>query len=296
MLKNDFSISVKTSKNNHEKINITSFGDKDNHTKCLICVHGLKGFKDWGFFPTIGNYFAEKGYYVITFNFSHNGIGEINDSFTELERFAENTHSLELEELNCVIDYYVKSQKSLAGKSIFLLGHSRGGGVAILSGYSNQNVDKIVSWAGVANFDRYSTRAKKEWNEKGYMEIINSRTNQIMRMNNTLLKDIIENGHEKLNIVNAVKYLNKPLLLVYAQNDLAVKPKEGRLLFDNSNKVISFFYEIENTGHTFDVEHPNKKNSEVLEKIIKFTFEFLENSSEKEESFHKEKSITLGRQ
>ena len=41
---------------------------------CLILVHGFKGFKDWGFFPFTAEHFAKCGYFVITFNFSHNGI------------------------------------------------------------------------------------------------------------------------------------------------------------------------------------------------------------------------------
>ena len=79
------------------KIRVTVYGLENlNSAPCLIFVHGFKGFKDWGFGPYIGDYFAEKGFFVITFNFSHNGIGEGKTEFGELEKFAQNTFSLEV--------------------------------------------------------------------------------------------------------------------------------------------------------------------------------------------------------
>jgi len=69
----------------------------------VIFVHGFKGFKDWGPFPTVCARLAERGFVSIAFNFSHNGIGEDLMNFTELDRFAENTVSRELDELTDVI-------------------------------------------------------------------------------------------------------------------------------------------------------------------------------------------------
>lgn len=41
----------------------------------LVICHGYKGFKDWGMFPYIAKELSEH-LDVVTFNFSHNGIGE----------------------------------------------------------------------------------------------------------------------------------------------------------------------------------------------------------------------------
>ena len=97
----DFVLNTK----NSEIIRITSYGYENLETApCLIFVHGFKGFKDWGFWPYSGNYFAGKGFFVLSFNFSHNGIGKNLTEFTEHDKFADNTFSLELEELNEIID------------------------------------------------------------------------------------------------------------------------------------------------------------------------------------------------
>lgn len=39
----------------------------------IIFSHGFKGFKDWGHFPIVAQWFAEKGLAFVRFNFSHNG-------------------------------------------------------------------------------------------------------------------------------------------------------------------------------------------------------------------------------
>ena len=57
-------------------LNLTLYGaDSFGDHPCLIYLHGFKGFKDWGFVPHAGHFFARNGFSFLTFNFSHNGIG-----------------------------------------------------------------------------------------------------------------------------------------------------------------------------------------------------------------------------
>ena len=79
-----------------ERLSISSYLYESKFSgNSVIFVHGFKGFKDWGFVPYLCNYFAEQGFFTITFNFSHNGIGDNPLEFTELEKFAKkrNTNS-----------------------------------------------------------------------------------------------------------------------------------------------------------------------------------------------------------
>ncbi|MGZ5283277.1 MAG: alpha/beta hydrolase family protein, partial [Bacteroidia bacterium] len=39
----------------------------------IIFVHGFKGFKDWGAFNEIAEWYARQGFIFVKFNFSHNG-------------------------------------------------------------------------------------------------------------------------------------------------------------------------------------------------------------------------------
>ncbi len=85
-----------------EILRVTSYGE--NNSRCIVYVHGFKGFKDWGFVPYIGQFLVVIGFFVLTFNFSYNGIGENATEFTELEKFAKNTFSREQRELSELID------------------------------------------------------------------------------------------------------------------------------------------------------------------------------------------------
>ncbi len=227
---------LNTKKN--EKIRITSYGYENLETApCLIFVHGFKGFKDWGFWPYSGNYFADKGFLVLTFNFSHNGIGEKLTEFTELDKFANNTFSLELEELNEVIDAYLNSFFGTnSNKPIGILGHSRGGADALIVSSKRKEIKAVVTWAAVANFDRYTKRQAEEWRKNGFFEVLNSRTNQMMRLNVSLLEDIEKNKTDLLNIEQAANSLNKPLLIIHGEQDLSVKIEEGEQIHNWSNK------------------------------------------------------------
>src|SRR5579872_1935801 len=70
----------------------------------ILFVHGFKGFKNWGPFPAVCKRIAAQGFVSIAFNFSHNGVGEDLMNFSELDRFADNTFSRELDELADVIN------------------------------------------------------------------------------------------------------------------------------------------------------------------------------------------------
>lgn len=276
MINKDFILTA----SDNEKLNITAYGlDHAGGNPCIIVVHGFKGFKDWGFFPYTGRYLAEKGFFVITFNFSHNGIGENKMEFTEEQKFAENTFSREISELSEVIEAYRKGFfGNTNGRKIGLLGHSRGGAIALLTASVRKDVDAVALWASVAKLDRYSERQKKDWREKGYLQVKNARTGQIMRMNSTLLDDIDQNGSGILNIRQAVKQLRRPLLIAHGDQDLAVPVREAEELYKWTDKEKTELFKLYNTGHTFDIVHPFESSSEKLERLLEKTASFFTNN------------------
>ncbi len=56
----------------------------------IVIIHGFKGFKDWGMFPSVSERLAVD-YDVIRFNLSRNGVGESLNEFDELEKFGRQT-------------------------------------------------------------------------------------------------------------------------------------------------------------------------------------------------------------
>jgi len=258
-------------------VNINAFGlENVKSSTCIILVHGFKGFKDWGFFPYTAKHFADKGFFVLSFNFSHNGVDDQGFDFNRLDKFAKNTVSLEVSELVQVINAYRNGffVRDVFGK-VCLVGHSRGGGIALLSSFI-EKVDTYIVWSSVAYFDRYTERQKKEWRQAGFFEALNSRTNQMMRMNISLLEDIEANKNGSLNVENAVKDLNKPLLIVHGEQDLTVPVAEGEKIFIWSDETKSKFEMIPSAGHSFDIVHPFNGSNEKFERVLFKTQEFLD--------------------
>ncbi|MFA3783154.1 alpha/beta hydrolase family protein [Melioribacteraceae bacterium 4301-Me] len=270
-----------------QKIQITTFGEENTNPKnCLIYVHGFKGFKDWGFVPYTAKYFASKNFYVVTFhevvdshNFSHNGIGENKTELTELEKFANNTISREISELNEVINATLNGFLGFSSiRKIGLIGHSRGGAVALIAASQRAEISAVATWSAISKFNRYTDRQKEQWKKNGYIEILNTRTNQLMRLNLSLLEDIEKNSNGLLNIQRAVENLNKPLLIAHGMQDLTVPIAEAEDLYNWSNKSLTEFFTLGATGHTFDIKHPFEGSNEKFEQLLNKTYNFFKHN------------------
>jgi len=248
----------------------------------LIFCHGLKGFKDWGCFPYILESIAEEDFFTVSFNFSYNGVGlsgKEEQEFTSLKLFAKNTLSRELDDLESIIEFLEENKKlyNYDTKKIYLMGHSRGGGIAVIKASENKKIKKLVTLASVATFDRFTDRQKKAWKKKGYMQTLNSRTNQIMQFNYSFIEDLEENSR-RLDILDAISRVKIPALLIHGANDLSVDSAEAKTLYDFSDKKLTRLEIYENTNHTFGAEHPFKGTSPIIEKLIQNIINFLKYS------------------
>ena len=259
-------------------IPITLYGaDKFGEQPCVIYIHGFKGFKDWGFVPYIGENMVENGYCFLTFNFSHNGIGKDMLNFTEPDKFEQNTFSLELSEANEIID--LCADGVFFGNEnphpVFLLGHSRGGGVAILAAATNLNVSTLATWASVYTFERFDKAEIQKWKQLGYIEVPNARTGQIFKMGLGTLNDILQHGSGKLSILNAAKNLNKPFLILHGDKDESVHFYEAEQLNLYSTPLLTEYELIKGANHVFGATHPFQGTTPELEKAIRITLEFF---------------------
>lgn len=257
-------------------ISVDIYGyEKKESAPFVIFLHGFKGFKDWGFIPYICSYLAEREFIAAAFNFSHNGVGDNDGIFAELDRFANNTYTRELDETLFLIDSISdgKLGKFFTGKKA-LIGHSRGGAISILAARESKKIDALVLYASISKMDRFTQRQKKEWLAKGYLEFKNERTGQMFRINSSFLIDL-NNNKKRLDLKQSLHELDIPILLIHGAEDLTVPLTEAIQLYEWSKKENVEFIKIENAGHTFGVEHPMKSVPPPLENLLEKTYLFL---------------------
>lgn len=244
----------------------------------VIFSHGFKGFKDWGHFNLLAERFARAGFVFVKFNFSHNGTSPDHpEEFVDLEAFGHNNFTIELDDLGSVIDW-VCSAKELAGvadlSQIYLLGHSRGGGISILKAAEDDRIKKVATWAAIAEFGHFwSDEIMEQWKRDGVLMVPNSRTNQEMPMYYQQYEDFYANK-ERLDIPAAAARLNIPHFIAHAEDDPTVKVEAAQRLESLSKH--SELLILTKGGHTFQARHPWTEDTlpgeaaEVVSKTIDF--------------------------
>ena len=253
------------------------FNENDQQKPLIIFCHGFNGFKDWGHFNHMAGIFAGNNFCFIKFNFSHNGTTpEYPGEFHDLNGFALNNFSKELDDLGAVIDWAEKNLpvNEFNNQKIYLVGHSRGGGIVILKAAEDDRIKKVVTWASVSDFEKVvNPKNIEEWREKGIIYIENARTKQLMPVDFQLYDDYYFN-EDRLNIKSSIKKLKVPLLLIHGSKDEVVKKEHAeKLKHWNENAQIIILPEED---HTFGVKHPFEGKLPLgAEKVLKNTIDFL---------------------
>ncbi|WP_310993332.1 alpha/beta hydrolase family protein [Aequorivita marina] len=256
------------------------YQETDSPQPLIIFCHGYKGFKDWGPWHLVAEAFAKAGFCFLKFNFSHNG-GTVEQpiDFPDLEAFGENNFSLELDDLNRVLNFIEsgneKLPKNLATTS--LIGHSRGGGIVLIKAEEDPRINNVITWAGISDFKprfQEGTQNFKDWKETGVTHIENSRTKQLLPHKFQFYKDFKEN-EERFTIRRAVEDLKIPYLIVHGSEDPTVSIKEAEAIHSWNTK--SEFEVIEGADHVFNAKHPWKDSDtpEELERVVDCTIHFL---------------------
>ena len=252
--------------------------DKEQTQKGLVIfVHGYKGFKDWGAWNLVSEKFARAGYTFLKFNFSHNGTTpEHPEDFVDLEAFSDNNYSIELDEIRIVTDWALSSKEVPKSKQTSLIGHSRGGGLAILGATEDERIDKLITWAAVSDFgDRFPIYEDlHQWRWDGIYHVLNGRTGQKMPHKYQWYKDFKEN-EERLYIRRHARKYTKPSLIVHALDDLAVHGSAAMRIHKwiKTSQIIL----KDDGGHTFGMSHPWEKENLpiVMNDVVARSISFL---------------------
>lgn len=238
---------------------------KKFNNKLIIFIHGFMGYKDWGCWNLFQDFFISENFGFCKYNVSHNG-GTIENpiDFSDLKSFANNSYSNELEDLQCVLNWIGTQFDQLP--EIYLIGHSRGGGIALLSA-SDKRIKRIVALSSISSIEKRFPQGKQleVWKTQGTRYTLNSRTNQKMPQLFSQYEDFIANK-EKLNIEKACKESKLPTLVIHGDADSSVDIEESREI---ATWLKTRVFEIEEAEHTYGASQPwnEKEMPEHLQKV-----------------------------
>ncbi len=257
----------------------------------VLFLHGYKGYMDWGAWGYVGDTFAQNGWRFLRINFTHNGTTAAQPkAFVDLEGFAANTYSRELEEATAVLHALREEgtwpDPTATSKPLSIMGHSRGGGIACLAAaeadntlkrQGKQGIHSLITWAAVADFgSRFPTGAAlKNWEQSGELEVINHRTRQRLWHNWSFREDF-ESQTRRLNIEQAVRQFSGRTFIAHGTDDAAVDQTHAeRLATWAQHPTLMMGEEM---GHTFGAKEPWTEPvlPPALEAITQTTLHFLE--------------------
>jgi dipeptidyl aminopeptidase/acylaminoacyl peptidase len=226
----------------------------------IIFIHGFKGFKDWGHFNLLADYFAEQGFAFCKFNFSYNGTTPNHPTdFIDLDAFGQNTYSKELDDIGTMIDYFCSlegeiHQGEIDRDKLCLMGHSRGGGVAVIKAAEDNRIKALVTLAGISDLSNgWREEILAQWKRDGVRYIHNARTMQNMPLYYSLAEDFLKQ-QDRFDMASVASQLKIPALIVHGTHDMTLPVSMAQSLkswLPNAHLIL-----MEGADHTFGGYHP----------------------------------------
>jgi putative redox protein len=218
------------------------------HGGAILC-HGMESAKHSEKLIFLAQALAERGILALRFDFRY--VGESSG------KFADITYSGEVEDLQAA---YESIQSRQPGKTA-IFGSSMGGTVALLFAAQEPEVAAVTTLAAPMHPENFPKRMLtplqlQHWRERGYTSYNGQ------RLNVSLLDDL-----ERLNVLEAVRRIRCPVLILHGDADEVVPVAEAYELHEslNSAKRLAIF---NNTDHRFS-------NPEVMQGAMTEALDWL---------------------
>ncbi len=240
----------------------------------VLILHGFKGFKDWGMFPPFAERLARSGVSVVSCNVSGSGVE--GEAVTHPERFAKNTYSRELADILTVVGAIHDGRLGVAPPPrLGLVGHSRGGGLAVLAADRDSRVSSLVTWSAISTVRRWDAATIADWRRTGQQLVRNARTGEVLAMDVEVLEDALAHAGDTLDIAAAAGRLARPWLIVHGAADEAVPLAEAEALHAAADQATTELLVIEDAGHTFGTQHPWRGSTPAFDRAMEATIRWF---------------------
>jgi pimeloyl-ACP methyl ester carboxylesterase len=251
-------------------------GSGGRNMPCVVLCHGFQGFKDWAFFPHLAEALVIGGFAVVSFSTSRCGVSPGSDRFDRLDLLEQATISTDLGDLHVVLgalfDGTLPGSRLLDLAKVSLLGHSRGGAIALLMARRNPRIASLATWSAPARLLRAEARVVERWRREGRLSILSSWSGQAIHIGTAFLDDLDRHKYEPLE---AVAGLPIPYLILHGRADDVVPPGEAEEIYEAGPTDGCEAIWIEGADHTFGAAHPFSGSNRGLDEAVGLSREFL---------------------
>ncbi len=243
----------------------------------IVGAHGFKGFRRWGFWPRFAKAFAERGFGVVRYDGSHNGVGAEGLVFDEKHLFEKNTLVREQADLVAVLGALrngaLPGKERLHADRLALLGHSRGGALVIVHAADDPAVRAVVALAPIATGRRFPDEVVAQGLADGFVPIKNTRTGEILRFGREAILEMRDRDDVQDIAASHASRLTSPLLVVHGANDTSVPCNEGRKLAEAAPGGV--YAQFEDCDHVLNCRHPWHGRTPAFDRFVETTADFL---------------------
>lgn len=250
---------------------------------CVLFLHGFKGFKDWGYWHLLAEPIIQAGFCFVKFNYTHNGTSiDHAQDFTALDKFSKNTYGMECEDAFHMIETLAKFHSDIVDtRKLYLIGHSRGGGLSMVLSNESSDVQATAAWAPIGRFDYLwynNVQYTNTWNKGEDILIPNSRTAQQMPISRDIYDDY-QVQQSRFDLPRIYRESTCPYHVFYGTEDSIMDTFDPSIL--EVLKIKQNISLIAGADHVFGGQHPYTESllpnfaTELLTQTIKF-FKMIE--------------------
>ncbi len=250
-------------------VDLRTGGRPGERRPAVVICHGFKGFRDWGFFPPLAERLATGGFAAWSFNFSSSGVSS-GDVFDEPERFSHQRPTADLADIDTVVTRAVEEGAPWVG----LIGHSRGGGLAVLHAARDERIRALVTWAAIDDLAKWSEDDLARWRRVGSIDIVNQRTGLVLPIYTDALDDY-DAHRDALDIVQASSQIAIPWLVVHGSADTSVSIAAAHRLAAASGSSRTELLLLDGADHGFGARHPWAGSNPAFDQVLERTVGFL---------------------
>lgn len=228
-----------------------------NSPKLALVLPGKLDTKDYPHMKSHVDYLSEKGYFSLSFDPPGTWGSPGDISLYTMTNY--------LTAINELIEYF-------GNKQTFVVGHSRGGSMAMLAGTRNPNVTEFAAIMSYFNPSMVDLDYDKKWMDTGFKlskrDVPYSNKSKEFKLPYSFHEDEI-----KYDVIEDLKKSQKPKLFIYGRNDTTVRPEIVKTAYEASSQPKQLC--------AIDSDHNYRLHTELIDKVNAFIGEFLDKYGQK---------------